>query len=315
MDDSFGKRRGLQTVSTAEGLFTILPLDHLAPFRKILRPESPESVTHAEVVSAKLALVRALAPHASAVLLDAIYSLAPAIAAGALPGHVGLMAAIEDGDDASAGQSGRLLADWTVAKIKRIGAAAVKFYFFYNPDDAPTAAAQERLVSELVSDCRRYDLPFFAEPVAYGGGDRRRLVIEAARRIGQLGVDVLKMEFPVDVRHESDETIWMSACEALSRASPAPWALLSAGVDFETFARQLTIACRAGASGYIAGRAIWQEALSRAGADRQNFIRQTVIPRMDTLNKIVNRHGRPWTGFYPNSAALIPENWRAHYAA
>ncbi len=314
MDYAFGKKRGLQTLSTAGSLFTILPLDHLEPFRKILRPQAPDTVTHAEVVSAKLELMRALAPHASAVLLDAIYSLAPAIATGVLPGQVGLMAAVEDGDDAAPGKPGRRLADWSVAQIKRLGAAAVKFYFFYSPNDAPTAAAQEKLIRELVSDCRHHDLPFFAEPVVYGG-DRRRLVIEAARHIGRLGVDVLKMEFPVDMRREPDESVCMSACEELSHACPVPWALLSAGVDFETFTRQLTVACQAGASGYIAGRAIWQEALSRAGADRDTFIRQTVIPRMETLNDIVNRHGRPWTDFYPDSVAPIPEDWRAHYAA
>jgi tagatose 1,6-diphosphate aldolase len=137
--NALGKRRGLQAVSTDKGLFTILPLDHLAPFRALLRPEAPESVTHAQVVETKLELLRALAPHVSAVLLDAVYSLAPAIASNALPGHVGLIAAAEDGDAAAAGQPGNLLPGWSVAQLKRLGAAAVKFYFFYCPRDAEAA--------------------------------------------------------------------------------------------------------------------------------------------------------------------------------
>ena len=98
MNLSLGKRRGLQTTSTANNTFTILALDHGASFLQTMRPDTPATVTHDEAVSAKLALVRALAPYASAVLLDAVYGLAPAIANGALPGNIGLLAAAEDGD-------------------------------------------------------------------------------------------------------------------------------------------------------------------------------------------------------------------------
>ena len=35
--------------------------------------------------------------------------------------------------------------------------------------------------------------------------------------------------------------------------------LLSAGADYKTFNRQVEIACKAGASGFLAGRALWQE--------------------------------------------------------
>ncbi len=42
-------------------------------------------------------------------------------------------------------------------------------------------------------------------------------------------------------------------------ASSAPWILLSAGVDFDEFAIQVRIACTAGASGFLAGRAVWQD--------------------------------------------------------
>lgn len=85
------------------------------------------------------------------------------------------------------------MADWNDAKIKRIGATAVQFCLFFQPGDAPTAAAQEMLGRELVNECRGCELPFFAEPVVFGG-DRRRLVSEAARRIGRLGADVLKQK-------------------------------------------------------------------------------------------------------------------------
>jgi len=55
----------------------------------MLNPLAPQAVTYAEVVAAKSDVVRALAPHASAVLLDPVYGAAQVIASGALPGALG----------------------------------------------------------------------------------------------------------------------------------------------------------------------------------------------------------------------------------
>ena len=54
---------------------------------------------------------------------------------------------------------------------------------------------------------------------------RRRVVIETARRLVPLGADILKAEFPVDVSIEPDENIWRDACEefVLERHPGAVW--------------------------------------------------------------------------------------------
>jgi len=44
--------------------------------------------------------------------------------------------------------------------------------------------------------------------------------------------------------------------------SPSPWALLSEGRDYDEFRELLAIACRAGASGFLGGRAIWGGAVT-----------------------------------------------------
>ena len=46
----------------------------------------------------------------------------------------------------------------------------------------------------------------------------------------------------------------------LGRAAGRPWVMLSAGAGKDDFRRILTFAYRAGASGYLAGRAIWWDA-------------------------------------------------------
>ncbi len=81
------------------------------------------------------------------------------------------------------------------------------------------------------------------------GDERRWVVVETARRLVIPGVDALKAEFPLDFKANPDETVWAEACAELSAASAAPWVLLSASVDYDTYLRQVTIACNAGASG------------------------------------------------------------------
>ena len=122
---------------------------------------------------------------------------------------------------------------------------------------------------------------------------------------------MLKLEFPVDVAHEPDESLWRTGCRRVSEASPIPWALLSAGVDFSTFQRQVAVACQDGASGYLAGRAVWKEAVGLTGVARAQFLREEAARRLDTLAAIADREARPWTEFYPPQA--VPENWYPTY--
>ncbi len=304
-----GKRRGLQVTANAGALFTILAIDHGDDMRVTIRPDDLESVTYEEVVAVKSRLMRDLAPAVSAVLLDPVYGLAPAVLQDALPGNVGMLMCIEDGNYASPQRPSRQIEGWSVGQIKKAGGAAVKVYFHYHPDDTEMARAQEAFVAELVQECRRYDLPLFAEPISYGvsGAERRRVVIESGRRFSDLGVDVLKAEFPLDIQAEPDEAVWEAACRELSAAIAVPWVLLSAGVDFETFARQVRAACKGGASGYLAGRAIWKDAMALDEAAQEAFLRETAVGRLEELTSLVNEYGRPWPEFYP--AQKVAKGW------
>src|SRR3989337_4598933 len=93
---SIGKIRGLAATSSLAGIFSILAFDHRQSFIKMINPGAPGQVTYEQVVAAKAAVVEALAPHASAVLLDPVYGAAQAIASGALPGQTGLLVALEE---------------------------------------------------------------------------------------------------------------------------------------------------------------------------------------------------------------------------
>jgi len=125
---SIGKIRGLQQISTEDGIFIICAMDHRGSLQTMIEKEQLEEVEYQEIVERKLELCSALAPHASAVLLDPDYGAAQCIAGGVLPGHTGLLVSIEATGYQSdpQGRVTTLLDGWSVEKIKRMGGSAVK---------------------------------------------------------------------------------------------------------------------------------------------------------------------------------------------
>ena len=78
-----------------------------------------------------------------------------------------------------------------------------------------------------------------------------------------------------------------AACASLTDALGVPWALLSAGVDHETFVGQLETALAAGAAGFIAGRSIWKESAAMDGEERSTFLRGEARRRLSELLEMV----------------------------
>ena len=130
----------------------------------------------------------------------------------------------------------------------------------------------------------------------------------------------MKVEFPIDVKTDPDESHWGAACAKLSGICPVPWILLSASVDIDTYIRQVTVACLQGASGIAAGRAVWMEAPGLKEPARTHFLERVARPRMARLTDLVSALGRPWTTFFTPPApgedwcpkpqpVLLPASW------
>jgi tagatose 1,6-diphosphate aldolase len=187
-----------------------------------------------------------------------------------------------------------------------MGASGAKMLLYYHPE-GPEAKERETLVQKVAQDCAQYDIPFFLEPLSCASDgsngplppeQRRKVVIETARRLVPLGADILKAEFPVDVSIEPDENIWRDACEELTDTSEVPWVLLSAGVSYDIFLKQVRVACEAGASGVMAGRAVWKEAVTLDIVARNNFLQNIGYERMQRLRSLCEALGRPFTEVY-----------------
>ena len=311
---TIGKLRGLQQISSSRGTFTALALDH----RQNLRKANPAFVDDTELSRFKLDVTAALASKATAVLLDPEVSAAQTIAQRVMPNNVGLVVAVEStgytGDTTT--RHAQIIPGWSVEKAKRMGASAIKLLVYYHPDSS-TAKDIEGFTSNIAEDCIKYDLVLMLEPLSYSlveneklsSDEKRYVVIETAKRLTPLGVDILKAEFPLDI-NENDESKWMDACEQISSASSAPWILLSAAVDYETVVRQVTVACNAGASGIAVGRAVWKEAVNMYGNERAAFLQTTARDRISHLTAVCNTLAKPYTDFY---TADTPFDWYRNY--
>ena len=318
---SIGKYRGLQQCATPHGGISVLALDHRNNLRQSLNPGAPNSVKDSELTEFKIQVINELAPCATAVLLDPQFGAAQCIAAGALPGQVGLLTSVEESGytgDATARNSG-ILPGWSVAKSRRMGATAIKLLVYYHPE-APTAISIEALVKQVAQDCKDNDIPLFLETLSYSldpeenklpPDERRQIVIETAARLTPLGADILKAEFPLDIQAVTEERQWGAACAELSSASVIPWVLLSASVEYDTFLRQVTVACQAGASGVAVGRAVWKEATGLNFTDRINFLKKTASVRMARVTALCDALARPWTDFY--STPIVDSSWYPTY--
>jgi tagatose-1,6-bisphosphate aldolase len=316
---SIGKLRGLQQISSQRGTFTALALDH----RQNLRKANPALASDEQLSRFKLDVTSALASCATAVLLDPEVSAAQAISARCIPNNVGLVVAVESTGytgDATARQA-QIIPGWSVEKAKRMGASAIKLLVYYHPD-SPTASEIESFTKNIADDCIRHDLVLMLEPLSYSLDEKKKLsseekryvVVETARRLTPLGADILKAEFPLDastsLSAETDQTIWAEACAEISAASPIPWILLSAAVDYEVFLQQVIVACNAGASGIAVGRAVWKEAIMLDGDERIKFLRSTARQRMSRLTSLCHALAKPYTDFY---SADTPFDWYKNY--
>ena len=262
--------------------------------------------------------MEALGPHASAVLLDPHYAYPAAIEL--VSPSQGLLLTLEDSvfQETPEGRLSQTIDHWSVDKIKRSGGDAVKVLAWYRPDAAPHVLShQQEFVEAIGVACRRYDIPYLFELLVYPypgeAGHTTDYVEDPAKRSDHViesvatfadpkyGIDVFKLESPVaagDVSDpaEDDGTV-QSRFDELGRAAGRPWVMLSAGATQAAFQRILQYAYAAGASGYLAGRAIWWQA-AQAFPDRDAILGNLSVdsvPYMQSINRLTDELATPWT--------------------
>jgi tagatose-1,6-bisphosphate aldolase len=276
-------------ISDADGLIRVLAIDHRDSLRQFMRPAAPDSLTAHEITSLKIELVRALAPFASGVMLEPEYSIPAIPESGALPLGVGFTAALEDQGylaDPSARPT-RILPGWSVHQARLSGAAAVKLLLPYHPD-AHLAAAQHEVARAVAASALAEGIALVLEPLAYGIEDPTEhveVVVRTARTFASFGASLLKLPFPGGGKAPAD--VARAACAAVTDAIDVPWAVLSGGGTFDSFAGQLAVACDEGCRGFMVGRALWGEAVLAGPDERASLLAGSVAVRLQRLGDIV----------------------------
>jgi sulfofructosephosphate aldolase len=148
------------------------------------------------------------------------------------------------------------------------------------------AAAQARGVLSVLEPVVRPT----AEELTAGGWDQEAAIREAAEELSALRPSLTKVQVPLTGKGTLAEQL--AASKALNDVIATPWVVLSQGVDPADYASAVEAACKAGASGFLAGRALWSDVVG--AADLIPALKQTAVPRLERLIAIVNRYGCPW---------------------
>jgi tagatose 1,6-diphosphate aldolase len=141
-------------------------------------------------------------------------------------------------------------------------------------------------------------------------------VIDSAKVLSRY-CNVFKAEFPGTLGVESDTQL-LDNLKRLNDACVKPWVLLSAGVDYPQYKKQVEMAVKAGASGVLGGRAFWKEFFTYATpAERQKFAETECVARVKEVDAIV-KSGTPWFKRYSFSTEDLhqmraAEGWHARY--
>jgi len=175
------------------------------------------------------------------------------------------------------------------------------------------------VLKRLVAECEALSLPLVVEPIWYAlpGEDpssakwkqaRFDGIIASAHEANGHGIDMLKVEFPGDVTSDAGRAAALENRKRLDAGIDVPWVILSAGVDYPSFKTQVEIACKAGASGYLAGRSIWRDAASVKSGDRRAAVKAAVLADLNTITRV---NGRPFTPTLAGEALheTLPEFW------
>jgi len=325
-----GKLRGLQRISNANGTLTMVATDQNSSMISMMKKATGNEPTYGEVADAKVMLSRALSPHCSGLLVDGYYGYWSTVAAQAVPASTGLLVRVEKSGatkNAAGAPCGEVEPGWSVAKIKRAGADAVKLLAQFEPGEFDSAERNFQFTLEIYNQCIQHDILFLLEPIhfAYNGekddspsklARKANTVIESAKYLSRY-CDVYKSEFPGTFGHESDAQM-MDNLKKLNDACVKPWVLLSAGVDYDLYKKQVEMAMKAGASGILGGRAFWKEFFTYPKPeDRQKFAESECVKRVKEADAIV-KTGTPWFEKYGLSTTDLQnmraaEGWHARY--
>lgn len=322
---SHEKLAHLKNLSDENDIIGALAIDQRGSLKKMLASGAHAVSGNEALIEFKQLISSQLTPYATSILLDPEFGV-PATKLRAA--ECGLIVAYEKtGYDATTeGRLPDLLPNWSVKRMKELGADAVKVLIYYDVDGKPEINdIKQAWVERVGSECVAEDIPYFLEILTY---DRKRASVvdvdyakvkphkvnEAMKLFSdpRYNVDVLKVEVPVNMNFVEGftkggvEPVY-SLAEAKtffkeqSDATHLPFIFLSAGVSAELFQETLKVAHEAGSqfNGVLCGRATWKEAVTvfaNQGAEAAKaWLDETGRQNIEDLNRVLRETAVSWT--------------------
>jgi sulfofructosephosphate aldolase len=269
----------LDAIARPSGTFAMVAMDQRESLRTMLR-EHGHDASEARVARFKEAVARELAPHASGFLIEGDHL-------GTVAPHVphGLILAVDVLDQ----EEGAAVEDTTLDEDARPTARVVALKLLVIWRDDERRAERVELSRRFVELADSNGLLSVLEPVVRHE-DREWAILAAAAELGAVRPSLYKCQVPLEGKGDS-EAIARHARE-IDAALPVPWVVLSQGVAADDFPVAVEASCRGGASGFLAGRALWTSTLP--ADDPTELLRSQSVPRLQQLAAIVDEHGRPW---------------------
>ena len=280
----------LKDISRPSGGFAMLAVDQREAMRLMFAAAGhPNPVADSVLTDFKVSATDILTPYASAVLADKQFCLDQIVSQGAIADTCGLIVAADHFIPGNGIPVDSVEIDKTIDphKAREMGAKAMKLLVLWREDES--AQARLSMVEEFVQRCRSAGLVSIIEPVVRPPRrgwefDRESAIVAAAAELGGTDADLYKVEMPLGGK--GDEQTLLAACQKLNAQMKMPWVILSSGVDADLFGRAVRIAIKAGASGFLAGRAVWASVIG--AQDPQTMLRDVSVPRLQRLAEIVD---------------------------
>lgn len=269
----------LDAIARQSGTFAMVAMDQRESLRTMFR-EHGHHASDERVARFKQAVARELAPHASGFLIERelLEVVAP---------HVphGLILAV----DVLGQDEGAPVEDTSLDEDAAPQAAvdALKLLVIWRDDER--RAERVEMSRRFVELAASQGVLSVLEPVVRHD-DREWAIVEAAAELGSTRPSLYKCQVPLEGKGDLDSIT--RHARAIDAALPCPWVVLSQGVAANDFPGAVRAACRGGASGFLAGRALWTVTLG--ADDPTDLLRTQSLPRLQELSAIVDEYGRPW---------------------
>jgi sulfofructosephosphate aldolase len=275
----------------------MVAVDQREALRGMFAAHQETPVPDSQLTQFKVDVARELSPFASALLVDQEFGIDAIINQKVLAPSCGLIAAA----DLLVGPAGGAATDTAVdpdvdpIRMRDIGSVGLKFLVLWRNDESPES--RMKLVNEFNQLCEKSGLPSIIEVIvkpptdSSRSFDREEELVIAAKEASTWNADLYKAEVPF--HGEGDLTAITRNAQRITEAVGTPWVVLSNGVKAPFFADAVKACAQGGASGFLAGRAVWADIVG--AKDIPAALREVSIPRLEKLAEIVDQYARPWT--------------------